>query len=163
MQKLVDGSDDDIRIAVQRVRAVIGMYKYMTEPAIKKYFTEEVTRMGEQIGKIDAALVSHPRKITRGIIRTYDPWQKLGLEAEWKTYVDAKFVQAKQKADDFGAKWVKKLKEKKCSAAEKKKAKNNPKDTQAERQKKVDLQDIQFTIDKLETEWKKIPNWTRPW
>lgn len=163
MQRLVDGSDEDIRIAVQRVRAVIGMYKYMTEPTIKKYFGEEVTRMGKQIGKIDTTLPSHPRRITRGDVRTYDPWQKMDLEREWSTYANAKFVQAKKKADEFGAKWVKKLKDKKCSAAEKKKAKADPKDTPAIKQKKAEMTDIQFTIDKLETEWKKIPNWTRPW
>lgn len=163
MQKLVDGSDEDIRIAVQRVRAVIGMYKYMVEPDIKKYFGEEVKRMGKQMGLIDSTLPSNPRQITRGDIRTYDPWQKLGLEAEWKSFADAKFVQAKKKADDFGKKWVKKLKDKKCSSTERAKVKPDPKDTQVQLQKKEEMKDIQFTVDKLEAEWKKVPSWTKPW
>ena len=62
------------RIAIQYLRNVVGVFKYMQEPKIEAIFVKEKKRMRDVIDGIDKTLPNHPVQITRGSTRTYAPW-----------------------------------------------------------------------------------------
>ncbi|KAF2180484.1 hypothetical protein K469DRAFT_753193 [Zopfia rhizophila CBS 207.26] len=91
------------REAIQRLRAVVGAFKYMQESKIKEIFVEEKNRIGKMIGNLDTALPNNPRKIKGGRNsneRTYKPWKALHLEDKWAKYMDNTFEAAKDKGHE---------------------------------------------------------------
>lgn len=156
------------RIAIQYLRNVVGVFKYMQEPKIEAIFVKEKKRMRDVIDGIDKTLPNHPVQITRGSTRTYAPWQPQGLGVRWDTYMDGVFETAKKKGTDFVKDNLKRLNEEYTSPGAIARAKLDP---SIKDQKKIDeitewaklRSDIAGYIAKLEAEWDSIKDWKKPW
>jgi hypothetical protein len=155
------------RTAIQNVRSVVGVFKYMQETDVAKIFKDEKIGMGAIIGGIDRILPQTPRQIVRKNPRTFAPWQTLGLETMWGDYMDQVFKTAKDKGTSFVDDNIKLLKAEYTSQSAKDKAKDDPSKTNAERNEIAEWAQLRMEMDgyivKLEAEWKKVKNWVKPW
>jgi hypothetical protein len=152
------------RMAIQHVRTVVGVFKYMQEPVIAKIFKDEKVRMGAMIDGIDKVLPQTPRQILTKDRRTFAPWQTLGLGTMWDDYMDEVFKTAKDKGTSFVEDNIKLLKEEYTSQIAKDRAKVDPSKTPAEIAEWAQLRsDIDGYIVKLEAEWNNVKNWAKPW
>ncbi|KAF1840458.1 uncharacterized protein K460DRAFT_296911 [Cucurbitaria berberidis CBS 394.84] len=132
---------DSPRVAIQRIRSVVGAFKYMQEKEVVKIFKDEKVRIGVVIDGIDKNLPKTPR--VSGT-KKYTPWKTLGLGAKWDRLKDE---YTSQKAKDA--------------------AKDDDKKTPKERNEIAEWaklrEDIEKIIPKLEAEWNKAKGWTKPW
>jgi len=141
------------RMAIQSIRSVIGVFKYMQEPKVAEIFKAEKKRIGAVIEGIDKNLPKTPRMVSD---RTYKPWKTLGLGAKWDSYMDEVFLNASTKGTKFVNDNIESLKAEYTSQAAKDKEKDNP--GWAELRK-----DIESYIQALEKEWEKSKDWKKPW
>jgi hypothetical protein len=159
-----DPIPDQPREAIQRIRSVIGAFKYMQEDEIKKIFVAEKTRIGAVLDGLDKSLPSHPRVIGT---KKFTPWKTLGMGAKWNKYMDDVFENAKKKGAKFVDDNIKLLKDEYQSNDAKDRAKDNAKKTQKERNEIKEWaklrQDIDDMIPKLEQAWKDAKDWKKPW
>lgn len=160
-------ADQAPRIAIQNLRAVVGVFKYMQEPKIAAIFKKEKIRMGAVIDGIDRELPNHPIEIKKPPARIFTPWQTLGLGAEWDTYMDATFAEAKNKATTLMEVNLKRLHEEYTSDDAKEKAKDDPNLDASKRNEIAEWaqlrSDIEGYITKLEAEWEAVKDWKKPW
>jgi hypothetical protein len=155
---------DSPRAAIQRIRSIVGVFRYMQEPEIAKIFKDEKVRIGIVIDGIDKNVPKTPR--IEGST-TYAPWKTQGLGARWDTYMDKTFNLAKDKGTRFVEDNIKRLKEEYTSQKARDAAKDDPKKTPKERNDIVEWAklrgDIDSIITKLEAEWNKAKGWKKPW
>ena len=156
------------RIAIQNLRAVVGVFKYMQEPKIEAIFKKEKIRMGAVIDGIDTELPNYPIQIVGGSKpRTFAPWTPLGLGAKWDTYMDETFETAKKKATDLMKVNLDRLHEEYTSVDVKNKAKDDTSLSPSKRQEIAEWarlrSDIEGYILKLEAEWEAVKDWKKPW
>ncbi|KAF2627798.1 hypothetical protein BU25DRAFT_458205 [Macroventuria anomochaeta] len=139
------------RMAVQNLRSVVGVFKYMQEPEVAQIFKDEKIRIGTVIDGIDRDLPQLPT---------------LGLGARWDTYMDEVFATARDKGISFMDD-IQRLKDEYTSQAAKDKAKDNPQKTPAERDEIAKWAKLRKETDAytmaLEAEWNNVRNWARPW
>jgi hypothetical protein len=163
---------DQSRIAIQKLRPMIGAFKYMQEKKIAKIFADQKNRIGAMIGHIDRNLHKTPRKFLPGRnsvrkeIVIGRPWQAQGLEDKWNAYMDNVFAVAKQRATDFMELHLKSLKTEWESTKKTNEFKDDVKDNQAKKDKKKELQqtqeDMLALIKKTRDEWEKVKDWKKP-
>jgi hypothetical protein len=157
------------RMAIQSLRSVVGVFKYMQEPEVARIFRDEKVRIGAMIDGIDRTLPQNPRQIDGrpGGLRTFTPWQTLGLGAKWDTYMNDVFATARDKGISFLDDNIQRLNAEYTSQAARDKAIDDPSKSAAERAEIAAWaalrRDIAGYITALETEWANVRNWARPW
>lgn len=178
MKKLITGkssikalqgdSDAQSRLAVQYLRAVIGVFKYMQEDEVAEIFAKEKNRMGDIIGYLDKEVAKIPRQVVNqyGIKVTYKPWVEDGLKIKWHKYMDEVFERAKDKGETFMNTWLDALDLEWNSQKKKDEFKINPKDDRATRDKKAqiekDYRAMLGLLRKTRTEWGNVKDWKKP-
>lgn len=161
------------RIAIQRMRSLVGGYIYMNDKRVNTIFVNQVNRIGQKLENLEQALPKNPRKVTRGRkggpdhrVVTYDPWKYLDLEKKWYKYMDDIYDRANKKGQEFMNTNLKRLKEEyndgkmlKQSEIDKEKDPKRRADLKAEKELR---EAMKVYIDKLDKEWSKWKNWPKP-
>jgi hypothetical protein len=163
-RKMKGPAVDQPRKAIQRIKAVIGVFIYMQETRVNAIFKAEKVRIGSVLDGIDKNLPKTPRIEGN---KQFTPWKTLGLGAKWDKYMDDVFKTAKNKGTKFVEDNIKLLKEEYTSKEAKDKAKDDKKKTKKERDEikewAVLCENIEKMIIKLEETWKKTKDWKKPW
>jgi len=79
---------DQPRVAIQRMRSVVGAFRYLKEDEVNEIFIKQVVRIGAQLEIMEQALSKHPRTIEKGGRGTNEdkrtvtltPWTPLNQE-----------------------------------------------------------------------------------
>jgi hypothetical protein len=164
------------RVAIQRMRSVVGALLYMTNNKVNQIFVNQVDRIGAQLDNIENALPKTPRtkmKKVKGadnkeveITVTFNKWEHLDLKKKWFDYMDGVYTRANDKANAFMKTNFKELNDEydskkmiKQDDINKEKDKDKQKKMKEEKKLRDDMKDY---IAKLETEWTKANNWSKP-
>jgi hypothetical protein len=148
------------RVAIQRLRAVLGAYLYMKEKNIDDIFVAQVDRIGAQLEHIENALTVNPRKMVKkaGGKRTVilNKWVPQKLKEKRFVYMDDVYEFADKKAQDFMKDNLARLKTeyndgKLIQDADIKKEKDKDKQNELKLEKKL-REDMKDYIPKLEAE-----------
>jgi hypothetical protein len=159
--------NEQSRVAIRKLRPMIGALKYMQEDNIAKIFANQKNRIGAMIGHIDRELHKTPRKYDSGTGAVdAHPWQEQGLEDRWNVYMDSVFAVAKRRATEFMDLHLDSLEAEWKSPKKTNEFKDDVKDIQATKDKKRKLKETQENmlalIEKTEDEWKKVKDWKKP-
>lgn len=166
------------RTALQRLRAVVGVYLYMKEKKVNDIFIDQVNRIGAQLEHIENALAKSPRTVERETAEpdennvyqkrtvTFNKWTPLKLKEKWFAYMDSVYENANKKGQDFMKDNIKRLKDeyndgKTIKQADIDKEKNKDKQNELKLEKKV-REDMKEYIPKLEAQWTKAKDWAKP-
>lgn len=88
------------RVAIQRMRDVVGVYLYMKEKNVSQIFIDQVDRIDAQIENIENALEKSPRTAVRKSNEpkpdgkfekrtvTFNKWVPQKLKEKWLAYMD---------------------------------------------------------------------------
>jgi hypothetical protein len=169
---------DQPKVAIQRMRYVVGAYLYMKDEKVDKIFVAQVDRIGAQLENIENALAETPITIKKqdempneqGILEVKEvilnKWERLNLKKEWFTYMDGVYIRANNKAQDYMTENFRRLdaeyKDKKIideKEIDKEKDKDKQKIMREERALRVNMKEY---IKKLKEEWEKTKNWPKP-
>lgn len=154
-------------VAIQRLRAVLGVFKYMQDGPVAKIFRDEKTRIGAVLEGIDNNLSNYPIFITSRNSRTFAPWQPVGLGPKWDTYMDSVFQRAKDKGITFMDVNIKRFRAEYMNQAARDKGKDDKNKSDKERNEAAEWeklrQEIERSITSLEAEWNRSKNWAKPW
>ncbi|KAH7079796.1 hypothetical protein FB567DRAFT_129220 [Paraphoma chrysanthemicola] len=160
---------DQPRVALQRMRAVVGAYLYFTDDRVNKIFVDQVDRIGNRLELLEAALSKNPRAAQRENpqrIVMYNSWKPLKLKEKWYTYMDDVYETANNKGTKFMKDNIKRLRDEYTDAKRISQAqvdKENDKDKQKvlanEKKLRDDMPDY---ISKLEAAWSLAQNWPKP-
>ncbi|KAH7131858.1 hypothetical protein B0J11DRAFT_503048 [Dendryphion nanum] len=110
------------RVAIQRIRAVVGFYLYMNEKKIDDILVAQVDRIGAQLENIEKALSNNPRIVKRNrknpttnedeeYTVNFDKWQNLKLKEKWFEFMDRTYTNANKRGREFMKTNIKNLKE----------------------------------------------------
>ena len=181
--KVIIAEANQPREAIQRMRSVVGVFKYMQEPRIETIFKDEKVRIGAVIDGIDQTLPNYPRTVGKDKeLRTFTPWDPQGLGRKWDTYMDKVFETAKGKGTRFIVKNLERLNNEFTSKEALDRAKPDPeeededeedeeseesKEKEEKRRKKAEWarlrEDMAGYIAKLEAQWEVVKDWEKPW
>ncbi|KAH7400509.1 hypothetical protein DE146DRAFT_780973 [Phaeosphaeria sp. MPI-PUGE-AT-0046c] len=157
------------RAVIQRMRSVVGAYKYLTDKRVNTIFVDQVNRIGQQLERLEQALSRNPRiqsKRNPERIVQYAPWKYLSLEKKWYEYMDDVYKRADKKAQELMAVNMKRLKEEYTDAKMLKQSdvdKEKDKDKREALELEKNLREaMKVYIDKLEQEWSKTKDWPKP-
>lgn len=164
------------RVAIQRMRAVVGALLYMTDTEVNRIFIDQVNRIGTQLENLENALAENPRtkqtNITNAeneietITVSFNKWEPLNLKKKWFDYMDKIYREANSKATKFMDDTFKKMDDEYDSKNMIKQAdidKEKDRDKQRKMQEEKRLrEDMKEYIPKLKTEWKRANNWPKP-
>ncbi|USP75705.1 hypothetical protein yc1106_02979 [Curvularia clavata] len=154
---------DQARVAVRRMRFVVGIFIYMQDPTVADIFAKEKKRKGKIIGHIGKELPNTPKKVGKD---SYTAWQPQDLEKRWDEYMDDVFDKAKSTAVESMNLNIKLIKDEWDSNKKAKEFKSAANDSKAEKDQKKALEDMykdmSSIIKKLEDEWEKVKNWRKP-
>ena len=161
------------RVAIQRMRSVVGGFIYLNEKTVNTIFVNQVNRIDKQIENLERILPNYPRKMSKTDPTTrdkravtFDPWKHQSLEKKWYEYMDGVYNRANGKGVEFMNKNIKRLKDeyndgKMLKQADVDKEKDPKK--KAELTKEKDLREaMKSNIDLLEKERSKRKDWLRP-
>jgi hypothetical protein len=81
------------RVALIRLKWLMGARKYMKVTAIKNIFKKQKERIGDILDDLDTALTTQPAA------PGFTAWQKQGLKAYWDAYMNEKFKTAKSRVE----------------------------------------------------------------
>lgn len=166
------------RVAIQRMRAVVGAYLYLKEEKVDKIFVAQVDRIGAQLEHLENALAKTPRTVMRkekepnaqGIVEdrpvTYNKWESQKLKEKWFAYMDGVYKNADKKAQEFMKVNLERLNneydnKKMIDQKDVDKEKSKDKQTEMKNEKKL-RENMKDYIPKLEAAWKNAKNWSKP-
>jgi hypothetical protein len=97
------------RVALIRLKWLMGARKYMKVSAIKTIFKKQKERIGTILDELDTELTKQPAA------PGFTAWKKQGLKAYWDAYMNEKFRTAKSRGEGdmdtyltmMNLKWVK--------------------------------------------------------
>ncbi|KAF2686380.1 hypothetical protein K458DRAFT_387388 [Lentithecium fluviatile CBS 122367] len=166
------------RIAIQRLRIVVGAFLYMKEKKVNDNLVDQVDRIGAQLEILENALAKKPRTVEReeaepdqnGVywkrIVTFKNWTPLKLKEMWFAYMDGIYKNANVKTTAFMDANLAKLKteysdQKLIKQEQVEKEKDNKKKEELASEKKL-RDDMKGYIAKLEEHCDKSKNWPKP-
>jgi hypothetical protein len=159
------------RAALQRLRAVVGAFIYLKEKKVDDIFVAQVDRIGAQLEHLETALSTQPREMDKGKgadkhTVKFALWQPQKLKEKWFAYMDDVYTKADKKAQDFMTDNIKRLndeydKKKMIDQKDIDKEKNDEKRNEMKLEKDL-RKAMEDNIPKLEAEWKKVKDWTKP-
>jgi hypothetical protein len=164
---------DQPRVALQRMRSVVGAYLYLTEDKVNKIFIDQVDRIGAQLEIMEQALSKTARTSDKGgrgsgpsRTVTFNKWTPLKLKEKWFAYMDDVYENANKKGQNFMKDNIKRLKDeyddgKKITQAQVDKEKTQDEKNKKAAEKKL-REDMPDYISKLEAAWLKAKDWPRP-
>jgi hypothetical protein len=161
--------NDQPRIAIQKLRSVVGAFIYMTDDRVNTIFINQVNRIGQQLENLELALNKNPRKVKkRNDDREVqlDPWKHLDLRKKWFEYMDDVYENANKKGREFMEKNIKRLKDEYNDA---KMLKQSDIDKEKDSKKQNEMKDqkalretMKIYVDNLDKEWTKRKDWPKP-
>jgi hypothetical protein len=89
MYKLLENERGAAKVLL-RLKALIGVRRYMRDEKIKLYFQMQKDRMGKVLGLLDVEMEKHAQGKNK-------PWTKQDLKAKWDKYMDERFKLGKQR------------------------------------------------------------------
>lgn len=180
LEKVSAGLVDKARIALLKLKALMGARKYMRSKTVSTIFKRQMEGIGKMLTAIDDELPKNPRKPLKGT-KTIDPWVKQGLGEFWTEYMNERFAIAHKRMHNDMDTYLKLLDDKWCEGRPKSKPgtpagsrpgtpASDPIDTLEDLFGALDLNDVKRKdlcrfLDKVQKEWtaeKAIP-WTKPW
>lgn len=157
------------RVAIQRMRSIVGAYIYLKEKRVNTIFVNQVNRIGQQLENIERALPNNPRIVEKTRPErtvTYAAWKYLNLRKKWFEHMNEVYERANNKAQDFMNINMKRLKEEYNDGKMLKQSdidKEKDKDKREAMGLEKDLREaMKVYIDKLEKEWSKVKDWPKP-
>jgi hypothetical protein len=162
------------RVAIQRMRSVVGTFLYLKEKKVNEIFIKQVDRIGAQLEIMEHALSKTPRTMKKGgrgtgedvRIVTFTAWTPLDLKKKWFEYMDVVYKQANEKGLEFMEKNTKRLKEEFTDAKKIKQKDVDDEKTQDAKDKKANEKklrdDMPGYIKSMEEAWKKAKDWPKP-
>ena len=166
------------RVAVQRLRAVIGVYLYMKETKINDIFSAQVDRIGIQLENIENSLMKSPRTMEKDAsepddqnmyrtrIVTFAKWVPQDLKGKWFDYMDNVYENANKKGQAFMKDNLGRLNDeyndsKMITQSEVDKEKDKDKQEKLKLDKQL-REDMKGYIGQLEAQWAKANAWPKP-
>lgn len=166
---------DDAKIALLKLKSLLGARKYMRTKKIAAIFKKQVQEMGKMLATIDSELPNHPRKpIGIKEDKIIEKWVPQDLGKLWTEYMDERSEIAYKRTHGDMDTYLKLFDETWCSAKSKPKPKPKSKPDTID-----DITDIFAAIsindeskknlcafyDTLQQEWDKEKKeaWSKPW
>lgn len=170
--------------AIKNIRAGLGSVIYHQVPLVAQILKAQKERVGAILGKLDNELSNRQRTVTytttpvstitsssttitttetpTTVTATYDAWKTQGLESQWNTFMNSKYVDAHSKTMKLINNGIGKLKTKYLDPQYIMAAQDKPGDTpQVADEKKMMRKTIE-EIRSLETAASNLPNWPNP-
>ncbi|KAH7385735.1 hypothetical protein BKA66DRAFT_461898 [Pyrenochaeta sp. MPI-SDFR-AT-0127] len=165
------------RVAIQRMRSVVGTFLYMKEKRVNDIFIAQVDRIGYQLENIENALAKNPRTVERKYsepdengnykrVVTFRNWEPQKLKEKWFEYMDKVYEKANKKGQDFMRENLKRLNDEynngkliKQADVDKERDKDKQNELKVEKQLRDDMKDY---ISKLEAKWAAAKDWPKP-
>ncbi|KAI0850294.1 carbohydrate-binding module family 18 [Daldinia vernicosa] len=144
---------------IKSMRYLIGSRMYHNDFYIREILRRQKDRVGNVLDLLDTQILqANPRNPA-----PYQPWQTLGLKAEWDTFMKGKFALVQTKTMKVINEFLPRLQEQWADEASRQAAVIDPDNDDANTQaNKQELQDLIDKIDAMESVVRALPVWTWP-
>lgn len=160
---------DEPRLAIARLRDVVGARKYLGDAKVRKFMGDVKLRLQTRFDELETALgkpenvreIAAQRGSTKGP-RKVDVWVKRDLGKLWDVFMNNKWVDAKNKQQKFMEKWIMQIKNKHCTAAM---IKALPKDKSKDTPQQGEKREVCADYTAMVRGWKdaQMSPFTAPW
>ncbi len=90
-EKVAAGLVDNAKIALLKLKALLGARKYMRSKTVSEIFKKQKEEIGNMLAILDEELPKHPRSSKTGS-KEYAPWIKQDLGKMWNEYMNERFA-----------------------------------------------------------------------
>lgn len=157
---------DEPKLAIARLRDVVGARKYLGDSKVRKFMANVKIRLQDRFDEIERALgkSENTREMISndGKTRKLDVWEKQGLGKLWDIFMNKKWVEAGKKQQEFMGNWIMKIKNQHCTSAIRNKL---PKDKKKDTPQQKEQREICASYDAMVRGWKdaQMSPFTAPW
>jgi chitinase len=146
----------EAREIFHRLKATMGSRKYQDHSKIRGIMKKQTDRIGDVLDALDTTLLpANPRP-------GYRTWTKQNLKTYWHRFMKGKYLLMQARTNSLVNTWLPILTNQYASQAEKNRWADQQGDSQAVLDEKKKRREFIEAIEKFNTEWTALPQWTNP-